>query len=85
MIYPYIHKDLDVGKLLIVGAVAAIGVVYWLPKPTATAPLVSVESQSSQLSGSEDSSLSETADPNSFDGDPCTSDCSGHEAGYNWA
>lgn len=27
----------------------------------------------------------ESAHPRSFAGDPCTQDCSGHEAGYNWA
>jgi len=24
-------------------------------------------------------------DPPAFAGDPCTSDCSGHQAGYDWA
>ena len=41
---------------------------------------------SSDSSESLDSAPSITdADPPAFAGDPCTSDCSGHQAGYDWA
>lgn len=38
-------------------------------------------------SRSDDESTSRVDSPqrSTFDSDPCTSDCSGHEAGYNWA
>jgi hypothetical protein len=32
-----------------------------------------------------DASSEQEQKQRTFDGDPCTSDCSGHEAGYNWA
>lgn len=41
-------------------------------------------SGSTSLGAPTNSSLREQK-PATFDGDPCTSDCSGHEAGYNWA
>ena len=45
--------------------------------------LTSPDSDSSTRK-SEDSSVSERPSA-TFAGSPCTSDCSGHEAGYNWA
>lgn len=43
--------------------------------PTYTAPTYSAPDASSERERKQ----------KTFDGDPCTSDCSGHEAGYNWA
>jgi len=38
----------------------------------------------SSATESDDTSAAERTSP-TFAGSPCTSDCSGHEAGYNWA
>ena len=49
--------------------------------PTAT-PTLSNSDSSATESG--DTPAAERTTP-TFAGSPCTSDCSGHEAGYNWA
>lgn len=58
----------------------------------ASAPAPSSEDLPSASSGSipsparaQTAPTDEVAPPRSFAGDPCTQDCSGHEAGYNWA
>lgn len=43
-----------------------------------------ISSTESQLD-SDYSSSNNLNNPRDFHGDPCTEDCSGHEAGYEWA
>ena len=61
------------------------GLTYLVTRPTQTKsdPPAAVYS-----SPSDQTPLPEPDAPReqpTFHGDPCTSDCSGHEAGYNWA
>jgi hypothetical protein len=64
--------------------VLAIGaVVYW-------ADSTEHRSQSPSVSAADDSDSDDSGDntpddPDTFHGDPCTVDCSGHQAGYDWA
>ena len=75
-------------KKALIGILIAAGLVYLLTrsKPAVqTAPtVVSPSDSTSHTTGSTETSTT-TPNPRTFAGDPCTSDCSGHEAGYNWA
>ena len=42
-------------------------------------------SQASTTTAEDDSDHGSADDPGTFHGDPCTVDCSGHQAGYDWA
>lgn len=59
--------------------VLAIGaVVYWSNS-------ADHHSQASTTTAEDDSDDGSADDPGTFHGDPCTVDCSGHQAGYAWA
>jgi hypothetical protein len=64
--------------LLVIGAVA-----YWSNSTEHHSQGSSAAT--TDESDSDDNSDTAADDPDTFHGDPCTSDCSGHQAGYDWA
>jgi hypothetical protein len=78
-------------KKLAVGIIFVVGVLWLLGKSKTS------ETHRPHLTVTDSPALSKSSptDPDpkrdqvlstrTFAGDPCTSDCSGHEAGYNWA
>ena len=71
---------------------AALALVFFHSKsssdtnsPAAVPFSESVPSDSAPPYSAPDTSSERERKQETFDGDPCTSDCSGHEAGYNWA
>jgi hypothetical protein len=59
--------------------VLAVGVlIYWSNSDDH-------HSQASTTATEDESDGGATDDPGTFHGDPCTVDCSGHQAGYDWA
>ena|ERR1039458_176006 len=77
------------GKKVIWAIIIAAGLVLLLTHSKTdvgvTPAVTSTPSNSdSSATESDDTSAAEGTSP-TFAGSPCTSDCSGHEAGYNWA
>jgi hypothetical protein len=77
------------GKKVIWTIIIAAGLVLLLihsKTDVGITPAVTSTPSNSDSSGTEsdDNSASARSSP-TFAGSPCTSDCSGHEAGYNWA
>lgn len=71
---------------------AALAFVFFHSKPSdntnspaAVPSSESAPSDSGPTYSAPDASSEREQKKETFDGDPCTSDCSGHEAGYNWA
>ena len=67
--------------------VIAAGLVFLFTRSkteTHSTPTTLSTPADSDSSGPDDTSSTPRSNP-TFAGDPCTSDCSGHEAGYNWA
>jgi hypothetical protein len=78
-----------VGKKVVWAIILAAGLVLLLTRSktdVSSTPAVTPMPSNSDSSATEsdDNSASERSSP-TFAGSPCTSDCSGHEAGYNWA
>jgi len=76
------------GKKLAVGVILVVGIIWLLgrPKTSSTQGPISVDPAVSTSSPTvPDRVRDRAASTRTFAGDPCTSDCSGHEAGYNWA
>jgi hypothetical protein len=76
-------------KKVIWTIIIAVGLVLLLAHSKtdvgSTPAVTSTPSKSdSSATESDDTSAAERTSP-TFAGSPCTSDCSGHEAGYNWA
>jgi hypothetical protein len=64
--------------------VLAIGVVvYWSNSNDHNSQ--AAPASTTVESDSDDNGEATADDPDTFHGDPCTSDCSGHQAGYDWA
>jgi hypothetical protein len=78
-----------VSKKLLLGILIIAAIVFLLmrTKPETPAAPTVVSSPSDTPSSGEDLTDSSSASESTrtFGGNPCTSDCSGHEAGYNWA
>jgi hypothetical protein len=77
------------GKKIIWAIIVAAGLVLLFTHSktnVGSTPAVTSTPSNSDSAASEpdDNSASERSSP-TFEGSPCTSDCSGHEAGYNWA
>jgi len=77
------------GKKVIWVIIIAVGLALLLTHSktdVGSTPAVTPTPSNSDSSATEsdDKSASERSSP-TFAGSPCTSDCSGHEAGYNWA
>jgi hypothetical protein len=76
-------------KKALIGILIAAGLVYLLtrskPAVQTTPTVVSSASDSTSPANEPKETSTTTPNPRTFAGDPCTSDCSGHEAGYNWA
>lgn len=70
-------------KKVTIAILLGVGLVFLLTrsKPQVQTPPTVESSPATEPS---DSSAPPQNRP-SFEGDPCTSDCSGHEAGYKWA
>jgi hypothetical protein len=72
-------------------ALAIGALIYWSSSadhPTNTSPTVVDNSDKVSTASSaadEDSGDASTDESDTFHGDPCTVDCSGHQAGYDWA
>jgi hypothetical protein len=68
-----------------IGLLVAAGLLFlaYRSKPEAQINSTVPSSPTESTSTAEESSSDHG--PSTFDGDNCTSDCSGHEAGYNWA
>ena len=77
------------GKKVTWAIIIAVGLVLLLTHSktdVSSTPIVTPTPSNSDSSAKESdaNSASERTSP-AFAGSPCTSDCSGHEAGYNWA
>lgn len=78
------------GKKVIWAIIIAVGLVLLLTHSKTdvgrTTPAVTLPPSNSDSSATESDDTSAAKRTSStFAGSPCTSDCSGHEAGYNWA
>ena len=78
-----------VGKKVVWAIIIAVGLVLLLThskKDVDSTPAVTSTPSNSDSTATE-SDIHSSSEPTSrtFAGSPCTSDCSGHEAGYNWA
>jgi hypothetical protein len=74
-------------KKLVFGVLIAAGLAFLFTRSeteTHSTPTSLSTPADSDSAGPDATSSTPRSNP-SFAGDPCTSDCSGHEAGYNWA
>jgi hypothetical protein len=76
-------------KKVVIGILLAAGLVFLLtrskPQVQTTPAAISSPSDSDSPATEPSDSPKTGSSPSTFAGDSCTSDCSGHEAGYNWA
>lgn len=73
---------------LAIGALIIAGLITLMVNSHSDRPqTLQSSSAASESNDPLSSSLDNPSDPGrqTFDGDPCTEDCSGHEAGYRWA
>jgi hypothetical protein len=67
---------IDMGKKLIIGIAIVVVLYFVFDRSESAPPPTTVQTPASS---------DEATAPSSFAGYDCTEDCSGHEAGYNWA
>lgn len=70
---------------IIVVAVVVVLLTHSKTETHASPAVVSTPSDSYSPAAESDHSSPTRRESPTFAGSPCTSDCSGHEAGYNWA
>jgi hypothetical protein len=84
-----LRKGALLGKKVIWAIIIAVGLVLLLTHSKTdvggTSAVTSTPSNSDSSANESDDTSTEERTSSTFAGSPCTSDCSGHEAGYNWA
>ena len=77
------------GKKVIWAIIIAVGLVFLLTHfktdVGSTPAVTSTPSNSNSTATESDDTSAAMPTSSTFAGSPCTSDCGGHEAGYNWA
>lgn len=72
-------------KKIIWAIIIVIGLVMLLTHSKTDVGSTPAVTSTASNSDSSDDTSAERPSSSTFAGSPCTSDCSGHEAGYNWA
>ena len=85
---PRLYRRQELKAKLAIGVLILIGVIIWVSRSDPSSrpnPAFSSATSDPDDSAEPQTAAPSDSEPPTFDGDPCTEDCSGHEAGYRWA